>query len=80
MKLFFIGWSGKELGMLDAVALLKEHHDIVYWSGVKAEFEACKSEFPETIFHDYIDALHCVPPVGRSANVPPPHSHPPQQP
>ena len=71
MKLFFIGWSGKELGMLDAIALLKKHHDIVYVVGVKAEFEACRNEFPGTIFHDYIDALHGVPPAEFQANIQP---------
>lgn len=71
MKLFFIGWSGKELGMLDVISLCKKRHDIVYVVGVKAEFKAYKDEFPGTVFHDYLDALHGVPPTKPDESIPP---------
>lgn len=57
MRLFFIEWYGKELGMIDVVKeLKKQSHEIVYWSGYKLDSELDKKEFPNTIFHEYNDA------------------------
>ncbi len=51
MRLFFIGWSGKDLGMIDVVKELKKRHEIIYWTGLDSE--ADKSQFPGTIFQDH---------------------------
>lgn len=57
MRLFLIEWSGKEQGMIDIVKRLKEQsHEIVYWSGCGLDSQVNKSEFPNTIFHEYGDA------------------------
>ncbi len=61
MRLFFIGWSGKDMGLTEVVRKLKEQHEIAYWSGDGKEFEPLKPEFPGTIFHDHFDALHGIP-------------------
>lgn len=64
MRLFFIGWSGKDLGLTEVVRKLKEKHEIVYWSGDGSELEILRSEFPDTIFHDGLDALNGIPARG----------------
>lgn len=57
MRLFFIEWSGKEFGLTDVVKELKKQlHEVIYWSGFNLEANVDKTEFPNTIFHDYHDA------------------------
>lgn len=57
MRLFFIEWSGQDVGKIDVVRELKKQpHEVVYWSGGNLESQVDKSEFPNTIFHDYYDA------------------------
>lgn len=57
MRLFFIEWTGKECGLVDVVRQIKNRdHEIVYWSGLNVESLIDKSEFSNTIFHDYHDA------------------------
>ena len=72
MRLFFIGWSGKDLGLTEVVRKLKKRHEIAYWSGDGDELESLKAEFPATIFHDHFDALHGLPPSGVAAEAFPP--------
>ncbi|MSU55753.1 MAG: hypothetical protein EXS51_00375 [Candidatus Taylorbacteria bacterium] len=73
MRLFFISWSGKELGLIEVMRELKKNHDIVYWTGYREEFESSRHLFPGTICHDVDDALAGIPAEGVSfANFPPP--------
>lgn len=72
MRLFFIGWSGKDFGLTEVVRTLKQRHEIVYWSGDGKEFESLTAEFPVTIFHDHFDALHGIPARGVNVSVFPP--------
>ncbi len=69
MRLFFIGWSGKELGLIDVMVRLKKTHDIVYWSGDRKEFESYKHELPGVIFHEHFDALYGIPAEGVDTTV-----------
>lgn len=74
MRLFFIEWSGKEFGMTEVVKRLRENkHEIVYWSGYNLDMNIEKSEFPNTIFHDYYDARAGIgsPQVDESSFCPP---------
>ncbi len=57
MRLFFINWSGKDLGLVDVVKKVKQHHEIIYWTCVNAKKEINPAEFPGTILHDHFDAL-----------------------
>lgn len=72
MRLFFIGWSGKDFGLTEVVSKLKERHEVVYWSGDGKEFESLAHEFPDTIFHDHFGALHGIPARGVNVSVFPP--------
>ena len=74
MKLFFIGWSGADLGLTEAVRLLKQKHEIAYWTGDRKEFELILQDFPDTIFHDHFDALYGVPAAGVNVGTFPPPS------
>lgn len=71
MKLFFLNWSGKETGMIEAVRLLQQEHTIVYWTCAHIKTEVNPSEFPHTILHEHSDALHGIPADGfRGATIP----------
>ena len=57
MRLFFISWDGKEVGLNDVVARLqKKSFDIVYWTYF-SEKDLDATQFPATIFHSVSDAL-----------------------
>jgi len=74
MRLFFIEWSGKDFGLTDIVKKLKhDGHEIVYWSGFQLGKNVDKSEFPDTVFHDYHDARAGIssPQVDDSTFLPP---------
>lgn len=61
MKLFFIGWTGKDLGIVKVVEELKNQgHEILYWTGLNLDVEVDKSKFPNTIFHDHFDAWNGI--------------------
>ena len=72
MRLFFIGWSGKDFGLTEVVRKLKQRHEIVYWSGDGKEFESLAHEFSGTIFHGHFDALHGIPARGVNVSLFPP--------
>src|SRR3989344_4046728 len=57
MKLFFIEWNSKILGLTDVMKELKKKgHEIAYISGLNLEETVDKADFPGTIFHEYDDA------------------------
>lgn len=62
MRVFLINWGSKEQE-LSGVAkdLEKNSHEVVYWVRSNRHFKVDKSEFPNTIFHDYHDALNGLP-------------------
>lgn len=63
MKLFFLGWAGKDLGMLQVVEELQQRgNEILYWTGFKSELDEIKSKFPKTIFQSHLDAFYGIPP------------------
>ncbi|OGY63570.1 MAG: hypothetical protein A3I89_01945 [Candidatus Harrisonbacteria bacterium RIFCSPLOWO2_02_FULL_41_11] len=63
MRLIFLGWSGKDLGMLEVPEKLKEQgHEIVYWTGLSSELEVVRPKFPNTIFQSHLDASFAIPP------------------
>src|SRR3989338_6419071 len=63
MKLFFLGWSGKDLGMIAVpLELKKQGHEILYWSGINLDKEVDAKLFPGTIFHDHFEARSGIPP------------------
>lgn len=65
MKLFFIGWSGKEVGLIEVVKKLKAiGHQIVYWTLPNIDQCVSRTDFPDTIFHDHYDALFGKPALG----------------
>lgn len=73
MRLFFIGWSGEDLGLTEVVSLCKKKgHAVVYWSGISTEWEHLKETFPDTVFHDHFDALYGIPARGIDASAFPP--------
>ncbi|MDO8430353.1 MAG: hypothetical protein Q7S73_03225 [bacterium] len=60
MKLFFINWARKDLGFTKVVKnLKKDGHEIVYWTSFLKEID--QKDFPETIFHEHLDALEGIP-------------------
>lgn len=61
MRLFFINWSGKDLGLVDVVRELKKNHQIVYWTCANAAEEVDAAEFAGTILHDHFEALRGEP-------------------
>ncbi|TSC58757.1 MAG: hypothetical protein Greene041679_58 [Parcubacteria group bacterium Greene0416_79] len=71
MKLFIINWGGKELGMIEAVRELKKEHRIAYWTCANIAKEVVPKEFPETVLHEHMDALHGIPARGLSCDIPP---------
>ncbi len=75
MRLFFIGWVGKDIGLTEVVSMLKKEHTIVYWSGDGKEFELLRPEFPGTVFHDHYDALYGIPANGVDVSAFEPPSH-----
>lgn len=65
MRLFFIEWTGKILGLVDVVRKLRDAgHEIVYWSGVPTPAEIDSKDFLGTVFHDRSDALYARPAPG----------------
>ncbi|MDO8619790.1 MAG: hypothetical protein Q7R64_00375 [bacterium] len=71
MRLFFLNWSGKDLGMIEVVRALKKEHDVVYWTCSNVKMEVDAREFPGTILHEHTDALHGIPPEGFLGDIPP---------
>ncbi len=63
MNLFIIGLAHIRPEQVDVVRGLSKKHQISYWVRMEHLFEIDKSEFPNTIFHDYRSALD-----GKSAN------------
>lgn len=61
MRLFFINWSGKDLGLVDVVRKLKKNHEILYWTCADAAKEINAAEFPGTVLHDHFAALRGEP-------------------
>lgn len=60
MKLFFINWARKDLGLVEVVKNLKKSgNEIVYWTSFLNEID--KEDFPGTIFHEHLDALEGIP-------------------
>lgn len=60
MKLFFINWARKDLGLVEVAKNLKKSgHEIVYWTSFLKEID--KKDFPGTIFHEHLDALEGIP-------------------
>lgn len=75
MRLFLIGWSGKELGYIDIARQFRAAgHEIAYWTGDKITDEADPTEFPGTIFQELSDAVSARPASGVSASGFPPPS------
>lgn len=73
MKLFLIGWSGKDLGLNEVVYRLQNAgHKIVYWTCSNID-EIDAKDFPDTIFHYSFDALYGIPAKElENNNFPPP--------
>lgn len=71
-RLLFIGWADTDLGMIEVMTRIAKRHDILYWSGEKAELAEFGSRFPGTILHDHYDALHGIPASGVDASAFPP--------
>lgn len=72
-RLFFIGWADKDLGMIEVMTRIAKRHDILYWSGEKAELEEYGARFPGAVLHDHYEALHGIPARGiDTALFPPP--------
>src|SRR3989338_9006128 len=71
MKLFFLNWSGKDIGMIEVVRALKKEHDIVYWTCFNVKTEVDAREFPDTILHEHMDALHGPPSQNFLGDTPP---------
>ncbi|MDP3935324.1 MAG: hypothetical protein Q8Q46_03870 [Candidatus Giovannonibacteria bacterium] len=59
MRLFFINWSGKKLGMMDVVKKIKENHTVLYLTSTDLS-NINKSDFPDTILHDHSEALNGI--------------------
>ena len=56
MKLFLIGWSGKDFGLAEVARRLQNTgHKIIYWTCSDKEINLV--DFPDTIFHKHLDAL-----------------------
>ena len=63
MKLFLLNFS-RSISIDIAKALKDRGMEIVYWTGGKVEFDNFVKEtkdFPDTIFHNYFDALQGKP-------------------
>jgi hypothetical protein len=63
MKLFLVNFS-RTISIDIAKALKEKGMEIVYWTGGKAEFDEFSQEtkdFPNTVFHNYFDALQAKP-------------------
>ncbi len=73
-RIFFLGWSGKDLGKIKVIEELKKSgQEIVYWTVVNLDSEVDKSKFPGTIFQEHSDALRALPPEElRDNDFPPP--------
>lgn len=74
MKLFLIGWGHMRPEMIDIAAELQKEHDILYWVRMEKVFAMDKARFPNTIFHDYDDALDGKSAPGVQGNTFPPLS------
>ncbi|MBI3633251.1 MAG: hypothetical protein HY226_03100 [Candidatus Vogelbacteria bacterium] len=62
MKLFLIGWNGKEIGMIEIAKKLKKNHQILYWTACDIGVDVDPADFPGTVFHDHDDAYMGIPP------------------
>lgn len=60
MRLFLINWGGKELGMIQAARELQKKHSIVYWTCMDIAREVDARDFPDTLLHEHMDALHGI--------------------
>ncbi len=62
MRLFLIGWSGKDLGLIEAARRLRERgNKIIYWTCPDVDKLINAEDFPETVLHDHFEALKGVP-------------------
>ena len=62
MKLFFLGWSGKDLGVVAAMKNLKQAgHEIVYCTCSNLDKEIDRADFPGTIFQEHLAAEEGIP-------------------
>ncbi len=65
MKVLLVNFSAK---ILKDIVLELKQKDIepVYWTGAKDEFDKFSKDnsFPNTIFHDYFDAVRAIPALG----------------
>lgn len=68
MKLFITNLGGMRRHQIDVARNLKKIHDIQYWVRMTSYFPVNKKEFPETVFHEYLDALKGIPPHGIDAS------------
>ncbi len=62
MKLFIVNLGGMRRHQIDVARALKQHHEIQYWVRMNHYFTVDETEFPGTVFHEYLDALKGVPP------------------
>lgn len=60
MKLFFINWSGKDLGLVAVVKELQREHNILYWTCPNIKDEVNPADFPGIILHEHADALQGI--------------------
>ncbi len=67
-KLFLVGWASLLSEQIYSVHKLAKEHDILYWVRIKDVVPFEEKDFPNTLFHDYRDALAARPAPGIDAS------------
>ena len=68
MRLFLIGIVDMRPLQLEAVRKLAREHEVQYWLRSHDYVDVDEAEFPNTIFHNYFDALKALPAPGIDAS------------
>jgi len=74
MRIFLFPWPIDKEEYVEAISDLQNAgHEIVYWVSVFGELDKLRPKFPNTIFHDHLEAGFCKPAIGlESVWEPPP--------
>lgn len=64
MRLFLINLGQKLPEQVAVARALKKNHEILYWIRMRKHFTFDENEFTGTVFHEYLDALKCIPAPG----------------